>query len=158
MVTPSMAKRHRDDLAQAEYLNNLGHAPTYTGVSVPPITAETVFGSTPSPPLAGADDDMDIDDIPLIPVELSPFPPITNSGHHLIPEDDFQPDSNLGDRLHSPEPYNEDLENSALEEESQALENPALRDELGTFEDSTSQEDLQAFGGVRYGQLPIVMY
>lgn len=144
MVTLAVAAKHKDNLAQAEYLNSLGRTPMYTGIPIPPITTESVFGSTPPPPPASANDNMDVDNVPLTPVVLSPPPPVTSSDHlpphhHPISEDDFQPNTDSGGRPCSPEPYNEDLENSALEEEFQALEDPAL------------EEELRAFEGIRYG-------
>ena len=124
MVTKAVAKKHMDEYARAEYIDTLGHTPTYTGNPIPPITAEHVFGPSSPPPPADIDDDMDIGDAaPTLDIdELSPPPLNTNSGylpprHHSIPENDFQPDINLDDDLSPPEPYNEGLENSALEEE-----------------------------------------
>ena len=123
MVTKAVAKKHKEDRAQAEYLRTLGRTPTYTGNPLPPITAEHVFGPR-SPPLpAGTEDDMDTGDTALDPTldELSPPSPDATFDrlppHHPIPEDDFQPEINLDDDQYPPEPYNESLENLALEEE-----------------------------------------
>ena len=80
-----------------------------------------MFGPGSSPPPAGVDDEMDISDTAPEVDELSPPPPKANSSylpphHHSIPENDFQPDINPDD-LYPPEPYNEGLENLALEDE-----------------------------------------
>jgi hypothetical protein len=132
MVTAAVAKKHRDENARAAYLESLGRAPVYAGNPIPPITAESVFGPTPSLPPTSVNDSMDIDNnnIASTPVKLSPPPPITTPVDHLlpqyrhqIPENDFPSDANLNDHLPPPELYNEGLEKSALEEELDALAN-----------------------------------
>jgi len=128
MVTPAVAKKHKEDAKWAEHLESLGHAPGYTGNPIPPITAEDVFGPVSSPPPTAVDDNMDIDEAAPTLDELSLPLPITNSDHlppchHQIPENDFQPDINLDNDLDPLELYDEGLENSALEEELLALAN-----------------------------------
>lgn len=125
LVTPATAKKHRDIAARMEWIETLGRAPIYTGHPTPPITAESVFGVASSLPSTSINDNIDIDNIILTPVEPSSSPPIPASNlhlppHHPILEDDFQPDIDLDD-LFPPEPYNEDIENSVLEEEFQAF-------------------------------------
>lgn len=137
MVTEAVAKKHKEEAERGKYLGDLGRAPAYVGNPIPPITAEHVFGSGSSLSPTGANDDMDIDNTAPTPDELLQPPPITSSDrpppyHYPILEDDFQPDINLDDNPDPPEPYNEGLENSALE------------------------EDLSAFANIRYGWLPIL--
>ena len=137
MVTQAVAKKHKEDAERAKYLGDLGHTPAYIGNPIPPITAEHVFAPHSTPPPVGADDDMDIDDTTPTLDELLLPPSNTNFDylpprHHPIPEDDFQPDINLDEDLSPPEPYNEDLENLALEEE------------------------LSNFANIRYGWLPML--
>ena len=125
MVTPVVAKKHREDAARAEYVESLGHAPVYTGNPTPPITAESIFGPTSPPSPTGANENMDVDSIPFMPLvnEPSPPPPVTSPNeylppnHHPVLENDFQPED---DPNHPPcpsGPYDEDLENMAREEE-----------------------------------------
>jgi len=137
MVTKTVAKKHKEDRARAEYLETLGCTPAYTGNPIPPITAEHLFGPHSPPPPAGVDSDMDIGDTAPILDELLSLPPIANSNylplhHRPIPENDFPPDIDLDEDLCPPEPYNESLENLALEEE------------------------LSNFANIRYGWPPIL--
>ena len=138
MVTKAVAKKHREEAMREEYLRSLGRTQTYAGNPAPPLTTERVFGAPSSPMSTGVDDSMDTDNTVPPLDELSPHPPIADSGvdylppHYPIPENDFQPDANLYDDLDPPEPYNEGLENSALEEE------------------------LSAFANIRYGWSPIL--
>lgn len=127
MVTQAVARKHKEELARMEYLESLGQAPVYTGNPTPPITAESVFGHTSPPSPTIVNDSMDVDNVTFTPVELSPPPPIIGSDnnfplhHHPILEDDFQPDTDLEDPLCPLEPYNEDLETLAVEEELHAF-------------------------------------
>lgn len=115
---------------QAEYLESLGgHTSTYAGNPPPPITAEDIFGPSSPPPTIDVNDGMDIDNTSFTPAEM-PSPPLTTTSnyhpplhHHQVPENDFQPDITPDDHLDPPAPYDERLENSALEEELQAFAN-----------------------------------
>jgi len=123
MVTPAVARKHREEIAWAEHLESLGQPSVYTGNPTPPITTESVFGHASPPPPTVADNGMDVDDTTTMPVGPLPSPPITNPDeylpehYHSIPDNDFQPDTNLDDPLYPPELYNEDLETAAVEEE-----------------------------------------
>ena len=122
MLTPAVARKHKEEIVQANYLKSLGQTPIYVRNPVPPITAESVFGQA-SPPPTTADDSMDVDNIVVTPNKLSPplGPLVADPNehfpqpHHSIPENDFQP----GTDQDSPpqEPYNEDMETAAIEEE-----------------------------------------
>lgn len=139
MVTPAVAKKHKEDMAREQYIESLGRDPRATG-PVPPITTESIFGPATLPTPADIDDSMNLDNEILLPIELPPPPalPTTStdfqfpSHQHPIPEDDFAPNVSLEDDftpnvspdVHqgSPELYDEDLERSAVEEELQAFE------------------------------------
>ena len=124
MVTPVVARKHKEEIARVEYLETLGQTSVYARNPTPPITAESIFGHT-SPPLPTvADNSMDIDNTTMMPAEPSPPPPITSpeeylpKHHHSVPENNFQPDTDLDD---PPELYDEDLETAAIEEELRAF-------------------------------------
>lgn len=128
MVTPAVAKKHQEDMARERYIESLGRAPASTTGPIPPITTESIFGiASPSPP-ANTNDSMDLDNTTFSPPEPSPPLPAAGSDFYLpshcqpIPDDDFVPDVNPDVHPGSPEPYDEDLERSALEEELQAFE------------------------------------
>lgn len=148
MVSPAQAAKHKRDLEWAKHLESIGNTPVYTGVPVPPITAESVFASLSPPSALNTNDYMDVDNTPLIPAELQQLLPAENPdphlphNSHLIPENDFQPETGLGERLPSPEPFNEAGENLTSEE-------------FRSLEDSAFQEELEDFRNVNYGQLPI---
>lgn len=115
LVTPAVAKKHREERAQAEYLLSLGRAPVYVGNPTPPITAESVFGHTSTPPLLAVEDTMDID------TQTRPPSPSMDPNHlplqqHTIQDDDFRLNEDMDDDLSPPELYNEHLENLASEE------------------------------------------
>ena len=139
VVSAATAKKHKDEMAKAEYFAGLSQAPVYAGNPAPPITAESVFRhSSPSPPTV-TDDDMDIDNIPFTPTG-SPPPPVTHldehpsEHHHLVPDDDFQADACLDDPLCQLEPYNEDFETMAIEDELRAFSEIRYGSSLNTLE------------------------
>jgi hypothetical protein len=121
-----MAKKHKDEMVKAEYLASLSQAEVYTGDPAPPVTAESVFGHSPPSPPTITDDSMDIDNILSTQTE-SPPPPVTHSDehfpdhHHLVPDDDFQPENNLDDLPCGLESYNESFETMAIEDELRAF-------------------------------------
>ena len=128
MVTPAVAKKHKEDMAREQYFESLGRNPVYASGPIPPITTESIFGrASPSPP-ADVGDGMNLDNTIFPPVEPSPPSPTATSDFHFplhrqpIPDNDFVPDVNPDACPGSPEPYDEDLERSALDEELQALE------------------------------------
>ena len=148
MVTPAVAKKHREEMVREQYVASLGHDLMDTTNPIPPITTESIFGHTSHSPPAGAS--MDLDNVAFPPIEPSPLadigdgislnnitpppiglsPPSSAAGYDFhfpshqqpIPDDDFIPDIDPDARQGSPEPYDEDLEGLALEEEFQALE------------------------------------
>ena len=144
MVTPTVAKKHREDMAQDRYLESVGHDSVSPTNPIPPITTESLFGqrAPPSPP-ADIDDRMNLSDtFPPADIDVSmnldnsTFPPVgpppplptTSSDFHFpshqqpIQDNDFAPDVDPDARSGSPQPYDEDLERSALEEELRELE------------------------------------
>ena len=113
-------------MAKAEYFACLGHTPAYTGNPTPPIIAERVFGhSSPSPPTVTGDG-MDVNNTPFAPNE-SPPPLIActdenfTEHYHPIPDNDFQANIDLDDLQPEVEPYNEDFEITAVEDELRAF-------------------------------------
>lgn len=128
MVTPAVAKKHEEDMAREQYFESLGRDPVRPLDPIPPITTESIFGpASPSPP-ADVGDDMNLDNTTFPPAGPSPLSPASASDFHFplhyqpIPDNDFVPEVDPDACPGSPEPYNEDLERSALEEELRALE------------------------------------
>ena len=151
MVSPVQAAKHKRDLEWAQHLEHVGRTPVYTGVPIPPITAESVFGSASSPPAFNQNDNMDVNDTCLTSTEPLRSPPVTNPDsylpqhYHTIPDNDFQPNSDIGNQPPSPEPFNEDTENSASEG-------------FQSLEDSAFQAELDGFGDIKYGGLTIITW
>ena len=151
MVSPVQAEKHKRELKWAKHLEDIGHTPAYTGVPIPPITDESVFGHVSPPTPSNESDNMDVDNVNayLTSAELPRFPPVTDpapyspQNSHLIPDNDFQPDTGPGDRLPSPELFNKDTENSTLEG-------------FQSLEDSAFQAELEDFGNIAYGALLIL--
>ena len=151
MVTPFVAKKHREAKDRERYFESLGHDPIHAADPIPPITAESLFGPISPPMPAEFGGDMNIDEETLPPEPLPP-PIITSpdlhppSCHRLVLDDDFEPDDDSNDGLAPPEEYDEDLERSAREEEQQADE------DSGQF----PSEEHQNLEEIEYGELQVV--
>ena len=150
MVSLVQAEKHKRELKWAKHLEDIGHTPVYTGVPIPPITTESVFGHVSPPAPSNENDNMDVDNVDtyLTSTKLPRSPPVTDipyspKNSHLIPDNDFQPDTGPSDRLPLPELFNKDTENSTLEG-------------FQSLEDSAFQVELEDFGNIAYGALPIL--
>lgn len=143
MVTPAVAKKHKEEMMQAEYLQGLGQAPNYIGNPEPPLTAESVFGHTPTPPPLAVEEVMDIDNAAFaqnnspLPASLDHLP----LPQYMIPDDDFQSDNVQSDDDPNDYPlpsemYEEHAEDLSFEDEFRVFEN--IRYGLSPFWSSTS--------------------
>ena len=84
MVTPFVAKKHREAKDREQYLESLGHDPIYAADPIPPITAKSIFGPASPPVPADFGDDMNVDEDTL-PTEPPPPLPITAPDLHPLP-------------------------------------------------------------------------
>ena len=117
-----MAKKHKDEMAKAKYHISLSQAPAYARNPTPPIITESVFGHLSPSPLTVTNSSMDIDNVPFTP-NTSPPPLVAHldenfsKHYHMIPDNNFQANTNLDDLQCKLEPYNEDFELTAVEDE-----------------------------------------